>query len=907
MVTIMQKSPKPTRADRHGTSTEKRNAREAGSYGTGAGSARSITHMPMPEFADHPVPTALAAAVTSALKVSTQQTYGYLLAATLMSTSSLAQAQGFPASIFLTDLDGRNGFVINGINARDFSGSSVSDVGDINGDGVADVIIGAEPNGYTSARESYVVFGGSGVGSGGSLDLSSLDGSNGFAIKANDSYGASGYSVSGAGDFNGDGVGDLIIGARYAGTNDSSQEGESYLVFGGSSVGSSGLLNLADLDGINGFVINGIDEADRSGFSVSGAGDINGDGLDDVVIGAIYGGPNGMSRAGESYIVFGRSGSVSSGSLNLSSIDGTNGFVINGINANDNSGYSVSDAGDINGDGVADVVIGANRAGPNGDEPAGESYVVFGGSSVGRSGSLNLSDLDGTNGFVINGIDQDDRSGNSVSSAGDINGDGVDDVIIGASYADPNGIFIAGESYVVFGGSGVGSGGSLNLSDLNGTSGFVVNGIDQSDFSGDSVSGAGDINGDGVDDVIIGASLADRNGNSNAGESYVVFGGRVAGSGGSLNLADLDGVNGFVLNGIDAYDFSGLSVSGAGDINGDGVDDVIIGASWADPNNTENAGESYVVFGATGMAVFPSGPDNNQFANAENLIGVSQALASGSTLTVNGTTVEATAQSGEPAHFPGGFGLPAGPRNSIWYRWTADADHVVEVDTEGSELATVVVAYTGATVSGLQEVAMGIDNVREVTRFRFAARSGETYHFAVDGYENNSEGNIQLNIRQPTMDPSECTITGTNGPDILTGTTGSDVICGLDGDDIIRSLGGPDIIFAGQGSDFVSSSGGNDIVFGENGNDVLVGGSGNDLLVGGLLGDRMFGGRGNDIVFGSSGADRLYGADGNDDLFGEMGGDRLFGGTGNDNLDGGLFNDLCVDRDGEDTFVSCEE
>ena len=906
MVSITQNFSKQAEAHCHAARLKKVKVRKAGSVSTGSERARGSTTISTPESADRTLPAAIAVAVNSALRVSTRLPYGYLLAATLMNTSSLAQAQGFPASIFLTDLDGSNGFVINGVDARDFSGSSVSDAGDINGDGVADVIIGASPNGYSSTGESYVIFGGSVAGGGGSLDLSSLDGATGFTIEGIDSSDGSGHTVSGAGDFNGDGVSDLIIGARYADTNGTSQTGQSYLVFGGGSVGSSGSLNLADLDGINGFVINGIDEADRSGFSVSDAGDINGDGLDDVIIGAVYGGPSGMSRAGESYVVFGKRGVVSSGVLNLASIDGTNGFVINGIDTNDNSGYSVSDAGDINGDGVTDVIIGATRAGPNGNDPAGESYIVFGGSSVGSNGSLNLSSLDGTNGFVINGIDQDDRSGNSVSGAGDINGDGVDDVIIGASYADPNGISIAGESYVVFGGSGVGSGGSLNLLDLNGSNGFVINGIDQSDFSGDSVSGAGDINGDGVGDVIIGASLADRNGNSNAGEAYVVFGGRDAGSGGSLNLSDLNGVNGFVINGIDAYDFSGLSVSGAGDINGDGLDDVIIGAAFGDPNSRENAGESYVVFGATDMPLFPSGPDNNQFANAENLIGVSQALASGSTLTVSGTTVEATAQSGEPAHFPGGFGLTAGPRNSIWYRWIANADQVVEIDTAGSAVATVLVAYTGATVSGLQEVAMGIDNVRQVARIRFAVRAGETYHIAVDGYDNNSEGDIQLNIRQPTMDLSECTITGTDGPDVLTGTAGPDVICGLDGNDIIRSLGGSDIVFAGEGEDFVSSSGGRDIVFGEDGNDILVGGSGNDLLVGGLLGDRIFGGSGNDIVFGNSGADRLFGADGNDDLFGEMGGDRLFGGTGNDNLDGGLFIDLCSDSDGNNTFVSCE-
>ena len=136
--------------------------------------------------------------------------------------------------------------------------------------------------------------------------------------------------------------------------------------------------------------------------------------------------------------MFGKASGTYSASLELSSLNGTNGFVINGIDAYDYSGYSVSSAGDINNDGYDDIIIGARSADPNGDD-AGESYVVFGKASGTYSASLELSALNGTNGFVINGIDGYDNSGYSVSSAGDINNDGYDDIIIGARYADPNG------------------------------------------------------------------------------------------------------------------------------------------------------------------------------------------------------------------------------------------------------------------------------------------------------------------------------------------------------------------------------------------------------------------------------------------------------------------------------------
>ena len=515
-----------------------------------------------------------------------------LLAASLASSVSLAEE--FPAVLDLSTLDGNNGFVINGIDAGDQTGISVSAAGDVNGDGIDDVIIGAnlaDPNDNPIAGESYVVFG-TDQGFPATLELANLDGSNGFVINGIGAVDNSGFSVSATGDVNGDGIDDVIIGAFGANPNDKTNAGESYVVFG-TAQGFPASLDLSTLDGSNGFIINGIDVGDLSGFSVSGAGDINGDGINDVIIGAFEADPNDRLQAGESYVVFGTAQGFPA-TLELANLDGSNGFAINGIDAGDQTGISVSAAGDINGDGIDDVIIGANFANPNDRFQAGESYVVFG-TVQGFPATLELANLDGSNGFAINGIDENDRSGFSVSAAGDVNADGIDDVIIGASLADPNDNSSAGESYVVFG-TVQGFTASLDLTTLDGTNGFVINGIDANDFSGISVSAAGDVNGDGINDLIIGALGAAPNGNDAAGESYVVFG-TDQGFTASLDLVTLDGTNGFVINGIDVGDFSGSSVSAAGDVNGDSINDLIIGAPLADPNDNETAGESYVIFG----------------------------------------------------------------------------------------------------------------------------------------------------------------------------------------------------------------------------------------------------------------------------------------------------------------------
>ena len=338
--------------------------------------------------------------------------------------------------------------------------------------------------------------------------------------------------------------------------------------------------------GIGGFAIDGEAPAHYSGRSVHAVGDLDGDGMGEVVVAA----RNADQNTGRIYVVFGK---YTGDSIALSKLaDEQKGYVIHGELPGDFAGTMVAGAGDVDGDGKDDLIIGAPKASPNG-KSSGKAYVVFGKSDV-EPLFLDLVGS-GNGGFSMNGEKAGDAAGRSVAGAGDVNGDGLADLIVGAYGADPGGSF-SGASYVVFGRA---ADKPTELADIsNGLGGgYVINGEISLDFSGFSVAGAGDVDGDGLADVVIGGYGNDTAGDG-AGRAYVVFGKATPTS---VLLTDVAaGQGGFAFDGQAAYDRAGFAVAGAGDVNGDGFADMVFGAPLADAGG-EDSGRAYVVFGGPGL------------------------------------------------------------------------------------------------------------------------------------------------------------------------------------------------------------------------------------------------------------------------------------------------------------------
>lgn len=373
-----------------------------------------------------------------------------------------------------------------------------------------------------------------------------------------------GYSVANAGDVNCDGYDDIITGTPYY-NGASTYNGRVYISFGPNPT----TMNLSAAD----VIIDSSLWMDFSGWSVAGAGDVNGDGCDDFLIGAPYS-SDAAYESGTAYLFY---GDALLASTDVSTAD----LKYVGVAASDYAGYSVAGAGDVNGDGYDDILIGApGRTAWTGAQ-AGAAYLIYGGASL---GGMALSGAD----VRFHGEAAVDQAGFDVAGGGDFDGDGYDDIIVSAPGED-SAAAGAGATYLIRGQSA-----ALPRVFFLGGANSKFTGEKSYDYAGYAIAFIGDMNGNGRDDIMIGAPYNDGATWTESLRGAVYF---IDGTARALPLVnDLMVAASGQIYGHRGLESLGKSLSGAGDLNGDGYDDVIIGA-YGNSDYAASSGAAYVQYG----------------------------------------------------------------------------------------------------------------------------------------------------------------------------------------------------------------------------------------------------------------------------------------------------------------------
>ena len=421
-------------------------------------------------------------------------------------------------------------------------GSSVSSAGDVDGDGYGDVLVGAPSfdNGESDEGRALLYLG----------SASGLSATAAWTAEPNQAGAALGCAVSGAGDVNGDGFGDVIVGAyQYA----DGQPGEGgAFVYEGSP---SGLANTAA------WVAESNQAGALLGFSVSSAGDVNGDGFGDVVVGAdAY--SNGETGEGGIFVFLGSTSGLSPSAA----------WTAESNQADADFGRSVSSAGDVNGDGYSEVLVGA-RYYDNGQNDEGRAFLYLG----------SASGLAATADWTAESDSSTAQFGGFVSMAGDVNGDGYGDIVVGAAgYED--GQNNEGGVFLYLG----------SASGLPTTPTWSAESNQADAYFGRAVGSAGDVNGDGFGDIVVGAWGFDGS-EPDEGRAFLFYGSSAAPSP-DAQLVQPDQADAQL----------GTSVASAGDVNGDGHDDILVGAPYFDAGETDE-GVAFLYLGtATGVDPTPA-------------------------------------------------------------------------------------------------------------------------------------------------------------------------------------------------------------------------------------------------------------------------------------------------------------
>lgn len=371
-------------------------------------------------------------------------------------------------------------------------------------------------------------------------------------------------SLSVADDVDGDSHVDLWIGAYGHDLASSEQNAGRMYLISGPLTGTETLASATT-------TITGTDGGDDLGFSASNLGDVDSDGMDDLVAGAYGHNVGSVLDAGAAYIFTG----IAAGALTSDDAKAT----IEGAVASDSVGYAVTGPGDVSGDGTPDVMIGAY-----GNDAAGSgsgAVAIFSGSAAGDLDFASDGDA------FITGIDGSDAAGYSVAGAGDVNGDGVNDIVIGANARSSN-----GSAYLVLGPIS----GTMSLTAADAS----IDGLNSYDALGNAVGGAGDTDDDGLDDFMVAAHYVNGVGDD-AGTVYLFS----TMPTGAVSPATADAT----FSGGATEDYLGRTVAGVRHVNGDDYADIVIGATGADNGSVLGVGYAYLFYGPYSGAYASSDAD----------------------------------------------------------------------------------------------------------------------------------------------------------------------------------------------------------------------------------------------------------------------------------------------------------
>lgn len=774
------------------------------------------------------------------------------------------KASGFGTQVYLSGLDGTNGFRIDGqTEGREF-GLFVSGLGDVNGDGLADIAIGGAGN-------AYVIFG-KRTGFSPTLDTSSLDGADGFRI---DGIAGHIFNVVGIGDLNGDGLNDFAIPTSSI-SRPGQIDGPGYcdVVYGTNEPFSA--------------VFEPTQAAAGWGFRSSGAGyltvnrlgDVNADGLADILFSEIvYGSGDPTSHC---HILFGSSIKQNS-SMNLEATQAGSNLKLDGFDTSDLPVQGTA-AGDFNGDGVSDFLLSEpsalNATPPGlGFQPKGRVRVVFGNSSLSLQSEINVALLTGSQAIEFVGVNPGDAIGQMATEMGDVSGDGLDDIAITSN----NGVM-----NVVFGGTSLAASSTLST---DGNNGFRIENSSSRDRL--AISRAGDIDGNGFDDVLIG-DQQEYEANPSTGKASLIFGGNF--TNGSTALIGNTSANVLMANrGAGVADFLG-GAQNRDTLTSDGGPDVLIGGEGDDSLRVLDF-DLQRIDGGTGIDCLS---------------------LQGTGLTLDLTAIPEARLKDIEAIDLRGTGPNTLKLNRLEVLNLSSTSNTLIVKRDADDTVEMGTGWTDSGIENIGGVAyrafeQGAARLKIQTDMVITLADGASHSVTVDddGIVGNGISTLTVDgVASPlSNDSGTVSISGGNLADriqvrsIDSGFQNLIHILGNDGDDLIdaSSVGiavsldggaGRDSIFGGSGADSLFSGVGNDLVRGGAGNDIISAAAGADSVDGGSGDDSIQGGTGNDTLDGSSGNDTLGGQDNDDSLIGGDGDDSLFGGSGLDQLNGGLGTDV---------------